>query len=266
METLKLGSKGEAVKKLQAVLGLTQDGIFGPKTEAALKARQAVLGLSADGIAGPKTLAALKVSEPSKAVADWVIYDPLNVHLYERKNRTVKYIVIHYTESGNSKPGRAKSTKHTFETRPASADFCVDDRDVVQFNPDLNNYATWQCGGSKYSGTRGAAFFGKCVNSNSIGVEMCSFNDGGTFTASNHDKWGVTEQVLANTTRLVKLLMKKYNIPVERVIRHWDVSGKLCPGIVGWNDDNLRNAKTGAKLPVCNHSHKWEAWKKTLVE
>ena len=32
METLKLGSKGDAVKKLQQLLNITVDGIFGPKS------------------------------------------------------------------------------------------------------------------------------------------------------------------------------------------------------------------------------------------
>jgi putative chitinase len=58
-ETLRRGSKGEAVKKMQAKLGLTADGDFGPGTEAALKKWQAANGLTADGVAGPKTLAAL---------------------------------------------------------------------------------------------------------------------------------------------------------------------------------------------------------------
>jgi putative chitinase len=57
--TLRRGSKGDDVKKMQAKLGLTADGDFGPGTEAALKKWQADNGLTADGIAGPKTLAKL---------------------------------------------------------------------------------------------------------------------------------------------------------------------------------------------------------------
>lgn len=53
---LRRGSKGEGVKMMQAALGITADGIFGPGTEAKLKAWQAANGLTADGIAGPKTL------------------------------------------------------------------------------------------------------------------------------------------------------------------------------------------------------------------
>ena len=55
--TVKLGSKGEAVKNVQAVVGATPDGQFGPKTEAAVKTYQTQNGLVSDGIVGPKTAA-----------------------------------------------------------------------------------------------------------------------------------------------------------------------------------------------------------------
>jgi putative chitinase len=57
--TLRRGSKGEEVKRMQAKLGIKADGDFGPGTEAALKKWQAANGLTADGVAGPKTLAKL---------------------------------------------------------------------------------------------------------------------------------------------------------------------------------------------------------------
>ena len=53
---LRRGSRGEGVKLMQAALGVTADGVFGPGTERVLKEWQAKNGLTADGIAGPKTL------------------------------------------------------------------------------------------------------------------------------------------------------------------------------------------------------------------
>jgi putative chitinase len=52
---LKVGSKGDDVKKLQAKLGLAADGHFGPGTEAKVKEWQAANGLGADGIVGDGT-------------------------------------------------------------------------------------------------------------------------------------------------------------------------------------------------------------------
>jgi putative chitinase len=52
---LKIGSKGEDVKKLQAKLGLGADGIFGKGTEDAVKSFQTKSGLTPDGIVGEGT-------------------------------------------------------------------------------------------------------------------------------------------------------------------------------------------------------------------
>ena len=62
---LKVGSKGEDVKKLQAKLGLTADGHFGPGTEAKVKAWQAANGLTADGIVGNGTWSKLFGPSPT---------------------------------------------------------------------------------------------------------------------------------------------------------------------------------------------------------
>ena len=52
---LKVGSKGDDVKKLQEKLGLSADGIFGIGTQNAVKKWQSRNGLIADGIVGDKT-------------------------------------------------------------------------------------------------------------------------------------------------------------------------------------------------------------------
>lgn len=63
MSILKRGLSGEPVKLLQAKLGVTADGAFGPGTEKALKEWQAKNGLAADGIAGPDTFSAMGLNE-----------------------------------------------------------------------------------------------------------------------------------------------------------------------------------------------------------
>jgi putative chitinase len=70
---LKVGSKGEDVKKLQAKLGLGADGVFGSGTETAVKKWQASNGLTADGIVGEGTWTKMfgtkqLITEPSKPI------------------------------------------------------------------------------------------------------------------------------------------------------------------------------------------------------
>lgn len=73
MQTVKKGSRGEDVKKLQELLGLSNcDGIFGPATEAALVEFQAThfdakgKKLTPDGICGPGTWAVLLEEQKKK--------------------------------------------------------------------------------------------------------------------------------------------------------------------------------------------------------
>ena len=265
METIKKGSKGESVKKLQKALGVVADGIFGANTESAVKKFQSKSGLTPDGIVGAKTWAALENNHAdNKAVDDCVIYNPLSVHITPAKGRAIKYLAIHFTAGSSSKEGRAMNTKRTFETREASADFCVDDRDIVQFNPDLKNYYCWAVGDAKKRTTGGAILNGLATNRNTISIEICSSCKAGYLTSvPNHEGWYFTEEVLNNAVKLTKILMQKYGIPISRVVRHYDISGKLCPALVGWNDHYVMS-NDGKKRIRKNNSEQWKAFKARL--
>lgn len=156
----------------------------------------------------------------------------------ELKNRKIKYIVIHYTAGITSRPGTAKSNARYFakETTKASADFIVDDENIVQYNPDIKNRYCWHCGGSKYK-TKGGSLYKVCTSANSIGIEMCSTNSAKKVTNPNDTNWYFTDSVIDNCVELTKKLMKEYDIKPDHVIRHYDINGKLCPGIIGWNED-----------------------------
>lgn len=156
----------------------------------------------------------------------------------ELKNRKIKYIVIHYTAGITSRSGTAKSNARYFakETTKASADFIIDDENIVQYNPDIKNRYCWHCGGSKYK-TKGGSLYKVCTSANSIGIEMCSTNSAKKVTNPNDANWYFTDAVIDNCVELTKKLMKEYDIKPDHVIRHYDINGKLCPGIIGWNED-----------------------------
>lgn len=162
------------------------------------------------------------------------------VHTTAKTARDIKYIVVHYTAGTTSKAGSAVNTADYFRTTTTtqvSSDFIVDDAAIVQYNGDIKNRYTWHCGGSKYA-TKGGSLYGKCTNANSIGIEICCNNSTGKMQDANDKSYSFTSASLANAAELVKQLMLEYNIPIENVIRHYDVTGKLCPGIIGWNADS----------------------------
>ena len=138
-----------------------------------------------------------------------------------REAKQIKYIVIHYTgNDGDTDEGNANYFKNSVVS--ASAHYFVDDDSITQSVPD--NFIAWSVGGTKWKDcatTGGGSMYGLITNANSISVEMCDTLRNGTVKA--------TEQTMANTATLVKSLMKKYNIDINHVYRHFDVTGKHCP-------------------------------------
>ena len=54
-----------------------------------------------------------------------------------------------------------------------------------------------------------------------------------SYTHLNDSHWRFTDKVVSNLVALVKYLMAEYGIDAAHVIRHYDVNGKPCPGIIG---------------------------------
>lgn len=134
-----------------------------------------------------------------------------------KRKTPIQYIVIHYTGNNND---RAESNCKYFQSpnRNASAHYFVDETSIYQSVED--EYVAWSVGGSKYANcqtTGGGTFYGKCTNNNSISVEIC-----------NAVK-SVPIKTKENVIWLVVQLMKKYDIDINHVIRHFDVNGKHCP-------------------------------------
>jgi len=250
MNILRLGSKGEDVKTLQRLLKIDVDGIFGPQTEKSVKDFQWGHGLEIDGIVGEKTWRALGMKYDSKRVDPSVIYAPLKSCISKYPNRTIKYIAIHYTAGASSAPGRAIHMKDSWEkTRRASADFGVDDSAMVQFNPNPKEYYAWAVGDKKNPYSNGGRLYGIATNRNTISIEICSnLKKGYDANKVNHEGWYYTEAALDNAVKLVKILMKKYDIDIDHVVRHYDISGKICPGIIGWNDYKGNNSDEWKKF------------------
>ena len=130
----------------------------------------------------------------------------------------IKYIVIHYTaNNGDTAYGNTQYFKS--EYRGASAHYFVDENYIYRCVEDKN--ISWHCGGG-LQGQNGHTYYKICTNSNSIGIEMCS-------KKYSNGTYYFKEETIKNCINLVKYLMNKYNLSSDRVIRHFDVTGKICP-------------------------------------
>lgn len=131
-----------------------------------------------------------------------------------KKGRTaaIKYIVIHYT-ANNGDTAKGNANYFANNTVKSSAHYFVDENEIWQSVKESDT--AYHCGANKY-------MHKYCRNSNSIGIEMCSRED-------SNGKYYIKEETIQNAIALCKELMAKYNIPVSRVIRHYDVTGKACP-------------------------------------
>lgn len=157
----------------------------------------------------------------------------------KRASASIKWIVIHYTANdGDTDEANANYFKGE---RGASAHRFVDDDSITISVPD--DYVAWSVGGSKYSNcnvTGGGKYYNQCTNANSLSLELCDCVKNG--------KSDFTEATLKNAVWQVKEWMKQYNIDINHVIRHFDVTGKPCP------------------KPYVDDENQWRAFKTRLVE
>ena len=130
-----------------------------------------------------------------------------------RRGVAVQYIVVHYTGT----PGDTAENEGLYfsrnDTQKTSAHYFVDEKEVVRSVPD--EYVAYHCGGAYY-------YHDKCRNSNSIGVEICT-------KRSVDGTYYFHPDAVARAQELIRELMNKYSIPQENVVRHYDVTHKLCP-------------------------------------
>ena len=138
-----------------------------------------------------------------------------------RSTSAIRYLVYHYT--GND-ADRAESNARYYRDNVvgASAHYFVDDEHIYRSVEDTGT--AWAVGGKKWADCRqtgGGTLYGVCTNSNSLSIEMCDTRRDGAIMA--------TEATLERAAELGRALVEKYGIPMERVVRHFDVTGKHCP-------------------------------------
>lgn len=161
---------------------------------------------------------------------------------------SIRAIVIHYTGNKNdtAENNGIYFSKSGSNTREAGAHFFIDKNgDIVRSIP-MSRIA-WSVGGQN----NGGSLYGIYTNTNTVSIELCDLVDG-------EPSW---EQMKACRELIMYIKIKcPY---VKDIIRHWDITGKLCPatmagkGNISWKHFHsfmtkgwLYKAKVISETPV----------------
>ena len=139
-------------------------------------------------------------------------------------------IVVHNTANDASAANEANYMCNNDLEK--STHYFVDEKEVWQSVREVD--IAWHCG------TKGTYFHPYCRNANSIGIELCSRMKNG--------KYYFQPGTVENAVQLVRMLMQKYDIAPDHVVRHYDVTHKNCPA------------------PFVENAAAWQDFKRRLTE
>jgi N-acetylmuramoyl-L-alanine amidase len=128
---------------------------------------------------------------------------------------TPRGLVIHWT-ANEGKGADAVANRNYFNkpTTEASAHYIVDDKQIVRCLPE--NEMGYHVGAKQYKPEAVARLSGY-PNNCTIGLEMC-VNADGNF-----------QETYRRTVELAADILKRYGWGVDRLWRHFDITGKNCP-------------------------------------
>lgn len=204
MKTIKKGSTGADVRKLQELLLITIDGIFGAKTEEAVKKFQRDNGLEADGIVGPKTWEALgQIKSETTDLTDITL---------KKSKRKITEIIVHCAATPEGKNYTVEQIRRAHLQRGFS---------------DIGYHYVIYLDGSVHKGRNVDLAGAHCTGHNQNSIGICYI--GGCAKDGVTPKDTRTEAQKKAMTALVKNLMKMYGLSASRVYGHYQFANKACP-------------------------------------
>jgi hypothetical protein len=174
---LKIGSRGEDVKKIQEYLDLTPDGVFGPVTEQAVKNLQKDLGLPQTGVINRELFEIIKgvgvTTDLSETKNEKFTYSKhwLPKDEYCDAKTPKRYLFLHHT-AGNNNPYRTIDIWNEDKRGRIATEFVIGglglngdskyDGEVVQAFPE--GYWAYHLGEVN-----------RQMHFTSVGIELCNF-------------------------------------------------------------------------------------------
>ena len=141
---------------------------------------------------------------------------PISYDTTKKRNlNDIEYIVIHYTGNKNDTATSNANYFKNYNTRPAGAHFFISRNGEIVRSIPFSRTA-WSVGGVKLN-NEGGKYYSICTNYNSVSIEFCD----------SVDKDFSQEQI-ESAKNLIKYIRSKCK-NITHIIRHYDVTGKLCP-------------------------------------
>lgn len=151
------------------------------------------------------------------------------------KNCKIEYIVIHYPAMPD-RNALAVEKYFTGTKKDVSTHYIVDENRVISLLDC--SYRAYHVGSLRSHELVCEKFALQCKkpprawmceNANSIGIDICDHKKNlSSYKAEDRD-WFFSDAAINRAAELVADIMRIHNISLSNVVRHYDVTGKLCP-------------------------------------
>lgn len=145
----------------------------------------------------------------------------------KRNKKDVEAIAIHYTgNDGDTALGNASYFHRSGDgnTRPAGAQFFIDQQGNVVKSIAMNLTA-WAVGDWEGTANGGGSLHGRYRNSNTVSIELCDI--------ARKDP---SKKMIKAVKKTIKYI-RRFCPNAKVICRHWDISGKSCPGRMTGRDN-----------------------------
>lgn len=193
--------------------GVMVYGFFNPE----IYKSDIISGIYGDGIS-KKVEKALELTLP-----DWVDVQLISKHNTARTGmrlKDIKNIVIHYVGNPNTTAQNNRDYFNKLDTSVSSHFVVGLEGEIIQCVPLYERSAA--------SNER---------NKDTISIEVCHPDETGKFNESTYE----------SVTKLTAWLCNEFSLDETDIIRHYDITGKICPKYYVENEDEWENLKNNVK-------------------
>lgn len=147
-----------------------------------------------------------------------------------RRTTKPEWIIVHYTGC-IAPPAMICDSMAYRQKDPASTHYIILGQEIVHCVDETKYYA-WHCA------TADKMVYCGATNRNSIGVDLvpCKLI-AKSYRAMDKD-WYFDSQTMRTAAALIRELMTKFDIDIDHVVRHYDVTHKMCPRPLVGDDMN----------------------------